>query len=39
MKEKYDLSDSKMEEYLKPNEITQPNACDIDDPECLTCGS
>jgi hypothetical protein len=39
MQEKYDISDSKMDEYLKPNEVTQPEACSIDDPECLTCGS
>jgi len=39
MKEKYSISDSKMDEYLKPNEIKPVNSCDIDDPECLTCGS
>ena len=39
MKEKYDISDSKMDEYLKPTEMNEPQACSIDDPECLTCGS
>jgi len=38
MKEKYEISDSKMDEYLKPADINE-NVCSIDDDECLTCGS
>jgi len=39
MKEKYEVSDKKMDEYLKPQDISEPQACSIDDPECLNCGS
>jgi len=40
MKEKYDISNDKAREYLKPNEITEvkEDQCDLDG-DCLTCGS
>ena len=38
MKTKYNVSDEKMEEYMKPMDINE-NVCSIDDNECLECGS
>ena len=39
MKEKYDITDEKMDQYLQPTEVKAPAACSIDDTDCLTCGS
>ena len=39
MKEKYDITDEKMDKYLRPTEIKIAGEnCSVDDPECLSCG-
>mgnify|MGYP000303368972 CR=1 FL=1 len=39
MKEKYQISDEKMDEYMKPVEVKAGESCSMDDEGCITCGS